>query len=208
MQATQTQAAGDMAHSSLARALDILIDKRLVAAEVPLWMRPSRERRYRIADPYLRFWLAFIQPNRALIERRRGDLALARIRESWTSWRGRAVEPLIRESLARLLPVRGLPDAAAVGGYWTRANDVEIDVVGADREPVARKVLFLGSIKWLEESPFDLRDLTALQRARGYVTADPVPLLAVSRSGFACAGLDAMLGPDDLLRAWNGGAAG
>ncbi|TLQ43740.1 DUF234 domain-containing protein [Streptomyces marianii] len=33
------------------------------------------------------------------LERGRGDLALERIERSWTTWRGRAVEPLIRESL-------------------------------------------------------------------------------------------------------------
>jgi hypothetical protein len=31
--------------------------------------------------------------------------------------------------------------------------------VGADREPVAKQLLFLGSIKWLETSPFDAHDL-------------------------------------------------
>ncbi len=53
-----------------------------------------------------------------------------------------------------------------IGGYWTRSNDVEIDIAGADREPVARQLLFLGSVKWLETGPFDARDLLALQRHR------------------------------------------
>lgn len=80
---------------------------------------------------------------------------LARIRASWTSWRGRAVEPLIREALARLLPDGQLPAAPAVGGYWTRTNGVEIDIVGADRAPIAKELLFLGSVGWLEQSPVD-----------------------------------------------------
>jgi hypothetical protein len=28
-------------------------------------------------------------------------------------------------------------DAPAIGGYWTRNNDVEIDIVGADRALLA-----------------------------------------------------------------------
>ncbi len=196
------RAAGGIAHSTLTRAADLLIDKRVVAAELPISLHPSKERRYRVADPYLRFWLAFLGPHMAEIERMRGDLTLARIREQWPSWRGRAVEPLIRESLARILPDGALPAAPVVGGYWTRSNDVEIDIVGADREPVAKDLLFLGSIKWLETSPFDAHDLAALHKHRAALTDDPVPLVAVSRSGVNCAGLQASYGPEQLLDAW------
>ncbi len=72
-----------------------------------------------MTDPYLRFWLQLLGPSMDEIERGRGDLTLARIRENWTSWRGRAGEPLIREALARMLPDGQLPAARVVGGYWT-----------------------------------------------------------------------------------------
>ncbi|GAA3483584.1 ATP-binding protein [Streptomyces yanii] len=196
------RAAGGIAHSTLSRAAELLIDKRVVAAELPLSLRPSKERRYRVADPYMRFWLAFVEPHMAEIERLRGDLTLARIRDHWTTWRGRAVEPLIRESLARALPDDRLPAAPAIGSYWTRSNDVEIDLVGADRRPVAKRLLFLGSIKWLETSPFDGHDLAALHRHRAAVTDAPVPLVAVSRCGVSCSGLQAVYGPEELLAAW------
>jgi AAA+ ATPase superfamily predicted ATPase len=196
------RAAGGISHSTLARALDLLIDKRIVAAELPVSLRPSKERHYRIADPYLRFWLNFIDPHMAEIERLRGDLTLARIRTGWTSWRGRAVEPLIRESLARVLPVGDLPAAPVVGAYWTRSNDVEIDLIGADREPVAKKLHFVGSIKWLEQSRFDAHDLAALQKHRAALTDEPVPLVAVSRAGVSCQGLQATFGPAELLSGW------
>lgn len=195
-------AAGGISHTTLTRATDLLTGKGIVAAELPLSLRPSKERRYRVADPYLRFWLAFLDPHMAEIERGRGDLALGRIRERWTSWRGRAVEPLVRESLARLLPDGALPAVPAIGGYWTRSNDVEIDLVGADRQPVARQLLFLGSVKWLENSAFDSHDLAALQKHRAVVADEPVPLVAVSRNGVSCTGLQAAYGPDELLGAW------
>lgn len=125
------RAAGGIAHTTLTRATDVLTEKRVVATELPLSLRPSRERRYRVADPYLRFWLAFLDPHMAEIERMRGDLTLSWIKEQWTSWRGRAVEPMVRESLARLLHDEFLPATSAIGGYWTRGNHVEIDLVGA-----------------------------------------------------------------------------
>ena len=196
------QAAGGIGATPLTRALNILQDKRIIAAELPISLRPSRDKRYRIADPYLRFWLRFIDPHMDEIERGRGDLALARIEKSWTSWRGRAVEPLIREALARMLPDEHLPAAPAIGGYWTRTNDVEIDIVGADRQPVARELRFLGSIKWLENSAFDDHDRAALTRHWAALTDQPIPLIAVSRSGVATAGLQAAYGPDDIIAAW------
>jgi len=61
------------------------------------------------ADPYPRFWLQLLGPSMEEIERGRGDLTVARIRDSWTSWPGRAIEPLLREALARILPDDRLP---------------------------------------------------------------------------------------------------
>ena len=89
-----------------------------------------------------------------------------------------------------------------IGGFWTRSNDVEIDIVGADREPVARRLLFLGSVKCLETGQFDEHDLVALQRHRDRVTANPIPLIAVSRSGASTTHADAVFTPADLIAAW------
>jgi len=196
------RAAGGIGATPLQRSLGVLTDKRMIAAELPVSTRPSKDRRYRVADPYLRFWLRFLGPAMEEIERGRGDLTLRRIRENWTSWRGRAVEPLAREALARLLPDANLPTAPAIGAYWTRTNDVEIDIVGADRAPIAKELLFVGSVKWLENSPFDRHDLAALHQHRAALTPDPVPLVAVSRGGIDCTGLDAEYGPAELLAAW------
>lgn len=77
-------------------------------------------------------------------------------------------------------------------------------MVGAGRRPVAKQLLFLGSVKWLENSAFDGHDLAALQKHRAAVTDAPVPLVAVSRSGVSCSGLRAVYGPEELLGAWRG----
>ncbi len=62
-----------------------------------------------------------------------------------------------------------MPEGTEVmGGYWTRSNDPEIDLVGVDRSPIAKKVTMTGSIKWLENKPFDARDL-ARQAGPGQV---------------------------------------
>ncbi|MEU4264850.1 MULTISPECIES: ATP-binding protein [Streptomycetaceae] len=197
------RAAGGLNPGSLKRSLELLTSRRMVAADLPLSTRPSRESRYHVADPYLRFWLSFLGPGIPMIERGRGDRVLESIRTSWTSWRGRAVEPVIREALWRLTDDR-LPEATnVIGGYWTRTNDPEIDLVGADRSPIAKKITFVGSIKWLENKPFDNRDLARLVTHRSQLpgTDDSTPLLAVTRSGSSANGI-LSLTPDDLITAW------
>ncbi|MQM26507.1 DUF234 domain-containing protein [Glycomyces albidus] len=188
--------------------MEVLSERRSVRAELPLSTRPSRETRYRIEDPYLRFWLYFLAGAISKVERGRGDLVLESIRKGWASWRGRAVEPVVREALWRLAPEL-LPEGTdAVGGYWTRSNNPEIDIVGGDREPVARRVTVVGSIKWLENKPFDQRDFAALvaHRARLPGADEDTPLLAVARSGCGI-GAVRCIGPEELLRAWGGPSA-
>ena len=65
------RAADGMAQASLSRALHLLTAKRIVEQTVPLSTRPSRETRYSIADPHLRFWLAFPGQHMPEIERGR-----------------------------------------------------------------------------------------------------------------------------------------
>lgn len=196
------RAAGGMAQASLNRALHLLTAKRIVQASTPLSTRRSQETRYPISDPHLRFWLAFPGQHMPEIERGRGDLVMQRVRASWSAWRGSAIEPVIRETLRRISD--RLPgETQAIGGYWTRANDPEIDLVGADREPVAKRISFVGSIKWRDRHPFDERDLAELvaHRSRMPGADESTPLLAVARSPVAV-GSPMALGPDDLLAAW------
>jgi len=92
--------------------------------------------------------------------------------------------------------------APAVGGYWTRPDDVETTSSGRAAPPLAKERLLVGSFKWLEQSPFDRHDLAALHRHRAALTGEPVPVVTVSRGGVDCPGLDADHGPGDLLTAW------
>ncbi len=203
------RAAGGLTAASLNRSLTLLVRKRIILAERPLSTVVSKETRYRVADPYLRFWLAFLGSGLPDIERGRGDRVLARIRHSWTSWRGRTVEPVIRESLLRM-PVADLPAGAIqFGSYWTRTNDVEIDLVGTDRSPVAGSIAAVGSVKWLENATFDAHDLARLAAASQRLPgATPETILfAVSRSGSTVPGLP-VYGPAELLQAWREGPPG
>lgn len=194
-----------LASGSLAPVLRTLVAKRVLAVEGPLsTAADTRNKRYRVADSYLRFWLAFLQRGIPFVERGRGDVVRRQIESGWPSWRGRAVEPFVRESLLRLTA-----DAdgytAAVGGWWNRQNNPEIDLIGADRPDVARTITFVGSVKWHDTTPFDSRDRDALVRGMLAVpgVGTDTPLVAVSRSGFRPdLDLATTWGPDELCDAW------
>jgi hypothetical protein len=199
------RAAGGLRAMSLHRSLETLVDKRVVSIDVPLSTHPSSETRYRVADTYLRFWLQFIGPQLAEIERGRGRIVLERIATSWSSWRGRAVETLVRESIEQLLPDPRFGAARYVGGYWTRTNDPEVDLVGTDSPPVAKNVSFVGSVKWRENEGFGDSDLGKLAALRPRVPGahESTPMIAVSRAGFDVPkGALLVLAPDDLLEGW------
>jgi hypothetical protein len=102
-----------------------------------------------------------------------------------------------------MLPDARFGSARYVGGYWTRNNDVEVDLVGAD-SPDPSSVAFVGSVKWRERARFGPRDTRELIRLRSAVPgAEDALLIGVSRSGFtADAGLDVALTPADLIAAW------
>lgn len=151
----------------------------------------------------LRFFLRFVQPGLGEIGRGRGDVVPDRLRRDWTSWRGRAVEPVVRDAVERLPPDARLPGVRHVGGWWNRPNNPEVDLVGGDEVRPGR-IGFVGSVTWREDAPFDRSDLAALASVAALVpgASSDTPLVAVSRSGVTAEGLAASCGPDDLLAAW------
>jgi len=192
--------------TSLSAALKTLAQKRIVSRQTPFARKhEAKLSRYTIADPYLRFWLRFIAPNLPLIERRRGDLAVQRIMDSWSAFRGRAIEPIVRVCIERMLPDERFGRANHLSAYWTRTNDPEVDLVGHDDDRRPQRAEFVGSIKWREIAPFSRDDAAELAavRARVPLTDNATRLVGVSRSGFSPdARLDVELGPEELLRAW------
>ena len=192
--------------TQLNHSLETLVAKRVVDKLVPYCARAgaSRNTRYLVHDPYLRFWLRFLGPGIELAARGRGSIVVDRIRESWTSYRGAAIEPIVRASLERILPDPRLGAARFVGGYWTRDHRVEVDLVGGADRDRADPVEFVGSIKWREAASFDRAGVARLIGHRDRVPGgtERSILVGVSRSGFETGDLDVALEPSDILDAW------
>ncbi|BDO41188.1 DUF234 domain-containing protein [Cellulomonas sp. NTE-D12] len=195
---------GPLQPGSLARVLGSLTARRVVAQDLPLSTARNKDPRYRIADPALRFWLRFVEPALAEVDRGRPDLAAARVGAGYEAWRGRAIEPVVREALLRLLVGTPWDDVHEVGGWWPRGNVPEVDLVGADRRP-ARSVRFAGTVKW-RPGPLDRRDVDVLARdAVAVPGADAGTALVAVCPGGAVEDrrLARVWTAEDLLEAWS-----
>jgi hypothetical protein len=209
--ATAGSRQGALPSGSLSPLLRRLVtEKRVLAMDEPLSTHPGKPALYRVADSNLRLYLAVLRTAQEQARRGRPEAAFRLVERRWGTWRGRAVEPLARQSLELAAAARTLPwdDVEAVGGWWNRQFDPEVDLVGADRAPVARRIAFVGSVKWLA-SPFDRHDLADLTRAAPQVpgfTLDGTGLAVVSLSGITPDitpdALALLWGPDQLIAAW------
>jgi len=199
-----TLGGGKAAETAVTRAMKVLVDvKQILAVDFPGGRLDSRLKRYRIADPYLRFWFRFVEPQLRNIEIGRPDLAVEAFRRSWPTWRGRAIEPIVREAVLRLAPSLAGPLAGieSVNAWWERTGTHEFDLIGAGHDGLP---LAAGSVKWRENQPFNDRDLAKLAAARSVIPhAERASLLAVSPHGVAPGvGVDLVLDAADLLTAW------
>lgn len=209
--ATAGGRAGPVPSGSLSPILRRLTaDKRVLAMDEPLSTRPGKPALYRVADSNLRLYLAVLRAAHELSRRGRPDGAFRLVQRRWSTWRGRAIEPLVKEALelAALGERLPWPDVETVGGWWNRRFDPEVDLVGADRGPVAKRLFFLGSVKWLS-TRFDDHDLSSLRKAAiqvpGYEPGE-TGLVVASRAGIAQetkhAGVDLVWGAEDVLSSW------
>ncbi len=180
-----------IAGKNLTSPLRTLADKRIVASSLPLSRTRSDARRYHVADAYLRFWLRFIEPISGEIRRGIGATNAARIASQFPDFAGRAIEPLARSALERLAAADdpGLRGTRVVGGFWTKDNRVEVDLVGADTDTPgpSLRIAFVGTIKWRTRAPLDGADIARLEDATGRIAgADrTTPVVAVTRRGVA-----------------------
>ncbi|MEU5307992.1 ATP-binding protein [Streptomyces sp. NPDC021562] len=185
-------------------------EKRILASDAPLSVKPGKPALYHVADSNLRLYLAAMRSAQELSRRGRPEAAFQVVERRWAAWRGRAVEPLIRQSLELAAASEGFPwpDTAVVGGWWNRRFAPEIDLVGADRAPVAGTVSFAGSVKWLG-TPFDHHDLSALVQGAAEIPgflSSGAGLAVVSLSGTTAAvaadRVGLVWGPAEVIAAW------
>lgn len=161
--------------TSLSRPLRRLIEMDLIARERPFGaaVRASKRTRYRISDPFLRYWFRFVEPARSRLEARQLGPIERAIAERSAHHAGEVWEELARASAARLeLFGRRWGPAGRWWGAGLDRRPLEVDLVA---ESEAGDAVLVGEAKW--SAPRDpARALAELER-----TAARLPIVAGRR---------------------------
>lgn len=141
--------------TSLSRPLQRLIGLGLVRREVPFGtsVRDTKRTLYQIADPFVRFWFRFVEPNRSSLEARRIDAVAAEVGRALPAHVGGVWEELSRASVPGLR-CGGLAWKPA-GRWWGTGLDrraMEVDLVAESADGSA---LLVGEAKWAGVADLD-----------------------------------------------------
>lgn len=154
--------------TSLTKYLRTLMDLDILEREVPVTEdNPEKSKKglYKIKDNYLRFWFAFVYPNKSFIESGHSQVVLEKIRKGLASHHISFVyEDVCRERMWQLNATDTWPfHFTKLGRYWDART--EIDIAAVDPEG---KNLILGECKYWQE-PMGANILRELEGKAGNV---------------------------------------
>lgn len=137
--------------TGLTKYLKTLMDLDIVEREVPVTEEnPEKSKKglYKIKDNYIRFWFAFVYPNRSFIESGNSRIVMNKIRKSLVSRHTAYVyEDVCRERMWDLNVEDRWPFHFSKIGRWWNAHD-EIDIAAIDPDG---NNLILGECKFWQE---------------------------------------------------------
>lgn len=134
--------------TSLSRPLGRLLEMGLVERETPFGtpQRSSKRTLYRIADPFLRFWFRFVEPNRSRLGARQLSAVERDVASRFPHLVGEVWEELARASVPRLDVLgRSWGPASRWWGAGVDRRPLEVDVVAESED---RGHLLVGEVKW------------------------------------------------------------
>jgi len=135
-----------LAQGHISSYLAVLESARFIERRVPVTAGPrSRQSRYHIIDPYLRFYYRFLASRQSQLALGVQEPALAEIHRHLLDFIGTYTwEEICREWVLRAGAAGELPYLAdQVGSFWDKTT--QVDVVGINR---MEKTLILGECKW------------------------------------------------------------
>ena len=150
--------------TSLTRPLAILAELGLIVREIPFGasLRDSKRTLYSIADPFLRLWLKFVEPNRSLMEAGLIDRVGNTVVKQWPQYVGTVWEQLSRQSVP-YLSINGHQWKPA-SRWWGKAIDgemMEFDIVSSafdnDENVLVGEAKHSGTAKDIERLLIDLK---------------------------------------------------
>jgi len=143
-------------YNQLSKYLNRLSRLRLVNQHVPITEQKERSKRsrYRLRDPFFRFWFRFVYGTGAQYDELGDEAYEARIEPELADFASRSFEELCCSALRSLYPDYTITET---GQWWY--DDHEIDVVGL----TAGTALIVGECKF-QQSPLGYDDFATLQR--------------------------------------------
>ena len=123
--------------TSVSKYLKTLMDLDILEREVPVTEdNPDKCKRglYRIKDNYLRFWFAFVYPNKSFLESGHSEIVMQKIKNSLIKNQTSFVyEDVCKEKMWELNAGGAWPfHFSKIGRYWD--SNTEIDVMALDSE--------------------------------------------------------------------------
>jgi len=149
---TEIATMSGLENSNVSKYLSVLQHLGIVTRDVPATEshpEHSKQGRYRIIDPYLRFYFRFVASQRTNLERGLKQQAWDNVRQHLAEFVGtHAFEELCREWVARQGDGGKLPLAPRrVGSFWGRKGP-QVDVVAINEDTHS---ILLGECKWTSE---------------------------------------------------------
>lgn len=180
--------------------LGTLQELRLVERIVPITeSQPHKSRRglYRLRDHFFRFWFRFVHPNRSLVERGGGQVALdLLVAPQMESFTGPAFEQVCQQFLWRLGLSGQLPFVPLrIGSWWHKGEEIDLICLG-------QEAALLVECKWTKR-PIGTDTLSDLERQAHLVKPElegrQILLGLCSRNGFTPRVEAEAAARDDLL---------
>ena len=191
--------------TAIARPLQKLIELGLLKKETPFGAseRSGKKSLYKIGDPFLSFWFAFVEPNHNLIEAGQQKVAMQKIKSQLRVFTGKVWEELAMQALPNL-EVAGQRWISA-SRWWGAGKDkqaMEIDFMAKNDSGNA---ILIGEAKMnLSGSPdAELSKLADKGRNLPFATADTaiVPALFVAEANRSAGRHKQIFNADDVLTA-------
>jgi hypothetical protein len=157
--------------TSLARPLARLLDLGLVRRDVPFGssLRDSKRTAYRLADPFLRFWFRFVEPNRSRLGAGQAARVVREVERELHTHVATVFEDIVRHSVARArYGDLAWGPAASWWGPGLDRSPMEIDVVAESEDG---STLLVGEVKWSRRVDWKREEATLRRKAENLALA-------------------------------------
>ncbi|RLF68252.1 MAG: hypothetical protein DRN57_04620 [Thermoplasmata archaeon] len=124
----------------LSKYMTTLQRVKIIEKDIPITDRRERAKntRYRLRDPFFRFWFGFVFPNKAFIEKGRIEQVMYSIRNEMDTYMGKSMEEICLELISK-----GMGPDWKVGRWWKK--ELKVDILAINKKE--RRAL-VGEVKW------------------------------------------------------------